>query len=45
MIKIELDVQNDVHNIRTSGEPEDIVAELDHENHISLVVDVDAYDD
>ena len=28
MIKIELDVQNDVHNIRTSGELEDIAAEL-----------------
>ena len=28
MIKIELDVQNDVNNIRTSGELEDITAEL-----------------
>ena len=28
MIKIELDVQNDVNNIRTSGELEDIAAEL-----------------
>ena len=28
MIKIELDMQNDAHNIRTSGELEDITAEL-----------------
>ena len=28
MIKIELDVQNDVHHIRTSGELEDIAAEI-----------------
>lgn len=28
MIQIELDVQNDVHNIRTSGELADIVTEL-----------------
>ena len=28
MIKIELDAQNDVNNIRTSGELEDIAAEI-----------------
>lgn len=28
MIKIELDVQDDVHHIRTSGELDDIAAEL-----------------
>lgn len=76
MIKIELDMQNDVNNIRMSGEPEDIAAELatsvliihdgirrrseddadsflamlvlyllDHENHISLVVDGEVSDE